>query len=107
MLLAVKFPLLTSQMACLTVRIADLERLPGLSVPLSARILISFARQGNFFIFHGRRVFFFMCRQVPADVEERLMTVGLKKKVQRRTAKVETNSGNPVLSFETISALKV
>jgi hypothetical protein len=67
-------------MACLTVRIADLERLPLRSLPLSARILISFARQGNFFIFHGLRVFFFMCWQVPVGVEERLMTgTGQKK----------------------------
>jgi hypothetical protein len=55
-------------------RIADLERLPVGAVPLSARILISFFGEGNFFIFHGLRVFFFMWRQVPVSVEERLMT---------------------------------
>ncbi|MGC1333609.1 hypothetical protein, partial [Pseudomonas sp.] len=77
------------------------------SDPLSARILISFFSQWNFFIFHGPCVFFFMCQQVPASVEEALMTGLLMKKYARRTAKVETNSGNPVLSFETISVFKV
>ncbi|CAI8792329.1 exported hypothetical protein [Pseudomonas sp. IT-P2] len=52
-LLCVLCPLLTSQMACLNCSSAP----NSVADILSAPILISFAREWNFFIFHGRCVF--------------------------------------------------